>query len=219
MTAPDPALDDLDIFLHGEGTHRRLHDVLGAQSGTGGARFAVWAPSARSVHVVSDVDGWSGEHELAPNGSSGIWSGWVPGAGVGTTYKYRITTPDGFRLDKSDPVGAAHHEAPSIDSLIPSLDHEWRDGEWMAERGARNALDAPMSIYELHLGSWGRTVTEGQRFPNYRDLAAPLADHCLAHGFTHVELLPIMEHPFYGSWDIRPPGTSHRRRATAARPI
>ena len=199
-------ISELDVFLHGEGTHRRLYDVLGAQVGDGGARFGLWAPSAASVHVIGDHDGWTREHELAPNDSSGIWSAWVPGAGIGTTYKYRISTPDGFRLDKSDPVGAAHHEAPSIDSVIPDLEHRWGDDDWMANRADRNALDAPMSIYEVHLGSWGRTVTEGQRFPNYRDLATPLAEHCLAHGFTHVEFLPLMEHPFYGSWGYQTTG-------------
>ncbi len=199
-------IDDVDLFLFGEGTHRRLYEQLGAQPGEDGTRFAVWAPAAREVHVVSDVDGWAGEHPLDPQGSSGIWAGRVPGAGVGTSYRYRVTSPTGDRVDKSDPVGAAHHMPPSADSYVADLAYEWGDGEWMAGRAVRHALDAPMSIYEVHLGSWGRTVTDGQRFPNYRELADPLADHCIAHGFTHVELLPIMEHPFYGSWGYQTTG-------------
>ena len=154
---------------------------------------------------MCDLD-WHAEHQLHPNGSSGVWSGWVDGVDVGTTYRYRITTYHGHRFDKSDPVAAAQHEAPSTDSWIPDLDHDWGDADWMASRGERQALDAPMSIYEMHLGSWGRTMLEGKRFPNYRDLADPIADHCVAHGFTHVELLPIMEHPFYGSWGYQTTG-------------
>ena len=199
-------IPDLDLHLFGEGTHRRLHEQLGAQPGEGGCRFAVWAPDASVVHVVGDFDGWSTEHQMYPQGTSGIWCGWVDGAAIGNTYRYRITARSGARLDKSDPIGAAHHEAPSIDSLIADLSYDWQDAEWMAGRGARQALDAPISIYEVHLGSWGRTVTEGQRFPNYRDMAGPLADHCVAHGFTHVEFLPIMEHPFYGSWGYQTTG-------------
>ena len=200
------SIPDLDLHLFGEGTHRRLHEQFGAQPGPGGCRFAVWAPAASAVHVVGDFDEWAGEHELHPQGSSGVWCGWVDGVGVGTTYRYRITTSTGERIDKSDPIGAAHHEAPSIDSLVVDLSYEWGDAEWMSSRVDHNALDAPMSIYEVHLGSWGRTMTEGQRFPNYRDLAEPLADHCIAHGFTHVEFLPLMEHPFYGSWGYQTTG-------------
>jgi 1,4-alpha-glucan branching enzyme len=203
----DPAaISDLDLHLFGEGTHRRLYEQLGAQPGEGGTRFAVWAPAATAVHVVGDFDDWAGEHALRPQGSSGVWSGWVDGATVGVTYRYRVTTATGARVDKSDPVGAAHHLAPSIDSIIPDLDHAWDDEVWMASRAQRQAFDAPMSIYEMHLGSWGRIDPGGQRFPNYRQLADPIADHCIAHGFTHVELLPIMEHPFYGSWGYQTTG-------------
>ena len=199
-------IPDLDLHLLAEGTHRRLYEQLGAQPGVDGCRFGVWAPSARSVHLVCDLDDWEVEHELHANGGSGVWSGWVEGAGFGTTYRFRITAQDGSRIDKSDPVGAANHGAPSVDSYVADLSYEWGDAEWMKRRGERNALDAPMSIYEVHLGSWGRTMTEGRRFPSYRELAVPLAEHCVAHGFTHVELLPIMEHPFYGSWGYQTTG-------------
>jgi 1,4-alpha-glucan branching enzyme len=200
------SIPDLDLHLFGEGTHRRLHEQLGAQPGDDGCRFAVWAPAARAVHVIGSWDDWSGEIEMHPQGGSGVWCAWVDDVGVGATYHFRITAQSGERIDKTDPVGAAHHGAPSTDSIVADLDHSWDDDEWMATRHARHRLDAPMSIYEMHLGSWGRTVTEGQRFPNYRDLADPVADHCLAHGFTHVELLPIMEHPFYGSWGYQTTG-------------
>ncbi len=200
------SLPDLDLHLLGEGTHRRLYTQLGAHPGEDGTRFAVWAPAAADLAVVCDHDGQPIEHRLSPNGSSGVWSGWVEGVGVGTTYRYRLTSPDGFRFDKSDPVGATHCGAPSIDSIVADLTYEWSDDDWMTERHRHNALDAPISIYEVHLGSWGRTVVEGQRFPTYRDLALPLAEHCSAHGFTHVEFLPIMEHPFYGSWGYQTTG-------------
>jgi 1,4-alpha-glucan branching enzyme len=204
-------IPELDLHLFNEGTHRRLYRQLGAQAdptgdGGDGVRFAVWAPAARAVHVVGDFDGWSGETPLHPQGSSGVWCGFVDAAGVGTTYRYRVTSQSGARVDKSDPVGAAHHLAPSIDSIVADVSYVWGDGEWMKARSAINALDAPMSIYEMHLGSWGRHVHEGQRFPNYRDLAEPLAAHCVAHGFTHVEFLPLMEHPFYGSWGYQTTG-------------
>jgi 1,4-alpha-glucan branching enzyme len=206
VTAVPAQIPDLDLHLFGEGTHRRLYRQLGAQPGEGATRFAVWAPAARQVHVVGDFDGWSGEHTLTPQGSSGVWSGTVDGAGVGNSYRYRITTSTGARVDKSDPVGAAHHMPPSIDSLIVDLGFDWTDSRWLSERGERQALDAPMSIYEMHAGSWGRFAPESTRFPTYVELADPIADHCLAHGFTHVELLPIMEHPFYGSWGYQTTG-------------
>jgi 1,4-alpha-glucan branching enzyme len=197
---------DLDLHLFGEGTHRRLYQQFGAQPDATGTRFAVWAPAARAVHVVGDFDGWSGEHALQPLDSSGVWCGWIDGVGIGNSYRYRVTTGRGDRVDKSDPVGAAHHLPPSIDSVLTDLAHDWGDEAWMSGRAGRQALDAPMSIYEMHLGSWGRTVADGRRFPTYVELADPIADHCLAHGFTHVEMLPIMEHPFYGSWGYQTTG-------------
>src|SRR5690606_37038294 len=113
--------------LFNEGTHRRLYRQLGAQPSGGGTRFAVWAPSARAVHVIGSFDGWAAEHALEPVGGSGVWCGWIDGAGIGDSYRYRVTGPAGERVDKSDPVGAAHHEPPSIDSLIADLAHDWGD--------------------------------------------------------------------------------------------
>ena len=196
---------DLDLFLFGEGTHRYLHRALGAQPGRGGTRFAVWAPNAAAVRVVGTFDGWGDGHELTGS-DSGVWSGWVDGATIGDRYLYRVTGQDGRTVEKSDPLAAAAEDAPSISSIIADLDHDWADDDWLSTRGERIALDAPISIYEMHLGSWGRHVTDGKRFPRYDELADPVADHVLAHGFTHVEFLPIMEHPFYGSWGYQTTG-------------
>ncbi len=198
-------IDDLDLFLFGEGTHRYLHRAFGAQPGDGGTRFAVWAPNAERVAVAGSFDDWSNERELTGS-DSGVWSGWVDGVGVGDRYLYRVTDRHGNTVEKSDPVGAAAEDAPSISSIIADLQYEWSDDDWMSTRGERVALDAPISIYELHLGSWGRHVSKGRRFPRYDELADPIADHVLAHGFTHVEFLPIMEHPFYGSWGYQTTG-------------
>ena len=143
---------------------------------------------------------------MQPVRSSGIWSVWVAGAVVGDRYRYRVEGQDGHWVDKSDPVAAATCEPPSIDALIVDLTYEWNDDEWMATRQQRLAMDAPVSIYEVHLGSWGRILPADGRFPRYDEVADALADHALAHGFTHVELLPIMEHPFYGSWGYQTTG-------------
>jgi 1,4-alpha-glucan branching enzyme len=201
-----PLLSELDLYLFNEGTHRRLYDVLGAQPMGNGTRFAVWAPNARLVEVVGSFDHWNAEHRLVPVGSSGVWSAWIEGVQVGDYYRFVVTTADGQRLDKGDPLAAETSLAPSFDARVADLAHDWADDDWMASRDPRVARDAPISIYEVHLGSWGRTVAADGRFPTYVELADPLADHALAHGFTHVELLPIMEHPFYGSWGYQTTG-------------
>ena len=197
---------EMDLHLFNEGTHRHLHDCLGAHPDATGTWFAVWAPNAASVDVLGDFDGWRGQPLERRSASSGIWSAHVPGALAGQSYRYAITTHHGERMEKSDPVGAAANTPPSTASIIAALDHEWDDDDWMASRARRVAPDAPISIYELHLGSWGRIATPGRRFPTYDEMADPIADHVLAHGFTHVELLPIMEHPFYGSWGYQTTG-------------
>jgi len=198
-------IEELDLHLFAEGTHRYMHRTFGAQPSDGGTRFAVWAPNASAVAVAGTFDDWSNDHQLVGS-DSGVWTGWVDGAGVGDRYLYRVTDQHGTTVEKSDPVGAAAEEAPGISSIIADLEYEWNDADWMSTRGDRVALDAPVSIYEVHLGSWGRHLSEGQLFPRYDELADPLADHVLAHGFTHVEFLPIMEHPFYGSWGYQTTG-------------
>ena len=199
-------IGELDLHLLHEGTHRHLHRVLGAHPDETGTWFALWAPNAARVRVSGDFNSWTGDHDLARVGGSGVWAAHVAGAEHRDVYRYLVHSADGAVLDKVDPVGAATVEPPEVGSVIADLSYEWNDDEWMAGRGARVARDAPVSIYEVHLGSWGRHVSPGRRFPRYDELADPLADYVLAHGFTHVELLPIMEHPYYGSWGYQTTG-------------
>ena len=200
----DLGLGPDDLWRFNEGTHARLFDHLGNHPAAGGGtRFAVWAPSAEGVTVVGDFDGWGGgDHQLAPCGSSGIWAGVVPVATDGHRYKYRIRH-HGQVLEKADPMAQRTEEPPATASVIGHGAHEWGDEAWMAGRHRRHALDAPVSVYEVHLGSWRRP--DG-RLPSYRDIAEPLAEHVLGQGFTHVEFLPLMEHPFYGSWGYQTTG-------------
>jgi len=196
-----------DAYLFREGTHSRLYDLLGCHPDkNGGAHFAVWAPNAESVSVVGDWNYWSGEADpLSPSpDSTGIWQGHVPHAALGQAYKYRIRSRfGGFVVDKADPVAFCSEPPPATASRICELSYEWQDHEWMATRGARNALDAPMSVYEVHLGSWRRR--DGQ-FMGYREIAHELAAYMKQMGFTHVELMPVTEHPFYGSWGYQTTG-------------
>jgi 1,4-alpha-glucan branching enzyme len=199
-------LGDLDVYLFAEGTHACLWEHLGAHpmvdGGVAGTRFAVWAPNAESVTLIGDNNDWgrAGEAPLR-HLRNGIWAGFIPGVGRGQKYKYRIRAQGGrFQVDKADPVGFARELPPETASVVADLDYQWKDAAWMKVRGARQKLTAPMSIYEVHLGSWRRVPEEGDRFLSYRELAPRLADHVRAHGFTHVEFLPVMEHPFYASW-------------------
>ncbi|MBI4061230.1 MAG: 1,4-alpha-glucan branching protein GlgB [Elusimicrobia bacterium] len=200
------SLSDLDLHLFNEGTHVRLYDKLGAhpetRGGKAGARFAVWAPNAKAVSVMGDFNGWAKtKHPLKPRASSGIWEGFIPGAVKGDAYKYWISSRvNGHEGEKADPFGFRHEVPPRSASIIWDLDYEWGDAEWVGGRGKRNALSAPMSVYEAHLGSWRRAPGEGGRFLDYREIAPLLAAHVKKLGFTHVELMPVMEHPFYGSW-------------------
>ncbi|WP_425584053.1 1,4-alpha-glucan branching protein GlgB [Variovorax defluvii] len=202
-TAPFTAQDR---YFFSEGTHARLYDQLGCHPlAGGGARFAVWAPNAGSVSVVGDWNGWNAEaHPLQPHEDTGIWTGSVGEARPGQAYKYRIRSHHGgYQVDKADPFAFFCEHPPDTASRVWTLDYEWQDSDWMATRGPRNALDAPMSIYEVHAGSWRR---RDGNFLNYRELAPLLADYVLEMGFTHVELMPITEHPFYGSWGYQTTG-------------
>ncbi|HWP17921.1 MAG TPA: 1,4-alpha-glucan branching protein GlgB [Burkholderiaceae bacterium] len=206
MTPRAMALTEQDTFWFREGTHARLYEKLGCHWGPGGTRFAVWAPNAESVSVVGDWNGWSSAaHPLQPRwDGSGIWEGEVPGVERGQAYKFRIVSRHaGYTVDKADPFAFHAEVPPATASRVWTLDYEWHDGRWMAERGRRNALDAPIAIYELHAGSWRRS--DG-RFLNYRELAHQVAPYAKAMGFTHVELLPVTEHPFYGSWGYQTTG-------------
>jgi 1,4-alpha-glucan branching enzyme len=212
QAARSVGLTDLDVHLFNEGSHLRLWEKLGSHpcevDGTAGAHFAVWAPNADSVSVIGDFNGWNPEsHAMSPVGVSGIWELLVPGAGEGTTYKYRIRTRHGGgTFDKADPFAVHAETPPHTGSKVWRLDHEWHDGEWMAAREQRQRLDQPISIYELHLGSWMRTPEDGDRSLSYAEVADPLIDHVTRLGFTHVEFLPIMEHPFGGSWGYQTTG-------------
>ncbi len=199
-----------DLFLFNEGTHRGLASKLGAHLREGpedGATFAVWAPAASEVGVIGDFNGWDPTaHRLEARASSGIWEGVVPEARHGATYKFAITTADGTVLEKADPVAMFCEVAPRTASVLWDLGYAWHDDEWMRGRGERATLASPISIYEVHLGSWWREWGEPGRLPGYRELAARLIDHVLGLGFTHVEFLPLMEHPFYGSWGYQVTG-------------
>jgi len=198
-------LSDQDVYLFKQGTHYRLYEKLGAHplraQDEDGALFAVWAPNAGQVSVVGDFNGWQpGVHPLRKRSDgTGIWEGFIPGVGPGALYKYQVESRGGrYRAEKGDPF-ARRWELPSgTASVVWQPAHDWQDREWMAERGGRNALNAPWSIYELHLGSWRRG--EDNRFLSYRELAGPLAEYLNHMGYTHVELMPVTEHPFYGSW-------------------
>jgi 1,4-alpha-glucan branching enzyme len=197
-------LSDWDYHLFNEGSHTRLWEKLGAhivtRDGTPGTMFAVWAPNAASVSVMGDWNGWNPEqYYLEHRGPSGIWEGFVPHIGKGAHYKFHICSKyNGYHVDKADPVGILHETPPNTASVVWDLDYEWHDDAWMGHRAERNGFTAPMSIYEMHIGSWRRN--EGNRPLTYRELAVPLAEYIRKMNFTHVELLPVMEHPFYGSW-------------------
>ncbi len=189
-----------DVYLLREGTHVRLYRKLGGHLQSGGAHFGVWAPNAERVSVIGEFNGWNADaNPLTPRPDGcGVWEGHVVGVQPGQAYKYRIVTRAGEALDKADPFAFFSETPPGTASRVWSLEYEWGDGQWMGERRRRNALDAPMAIYEVHLGSWRRDPHGG--FLTYRDLAHQLADYVRGIGFTHVELLPVTEHPFYGSW-------------------
>jgi 1,4-alpha-glucan branching enzyme len=198
-------LTDFDLHLLGEGRHWRSYEKLGAQlhvvDGVAGVNFAVWAPNAESVAVVGDFNGWDGRmHQMHKRIPSGIWELFVPGAEAGSNYKYRIHAHGAF-IDRADPYGFGAEVPPRTASRVVDLKaYEWRDGDWMAGRAARNALDAPLSVYEVHLGSWRRPGDDPQRWLTYADLERELVPYCVEMGFTHVEFLPPTEHPFSASW-------------------
>ena len=202
-----PPLGESDIHFFREGTHAQLYRKMGCQLGEGGARFTVWAPDASAVAVIGDFNAWRDDANPAqarPDGS-GLWQVEVPGVKNGQRYKFAIRTRSGERLEKADPFARYCEQAPATASIAWNADdHVWNDGPWMQQRAARNALDAPMSVYELHLGSWRRHA-DGSML-DYRQAATQLAAYITGMGFTHVELMPITEHPFYGSWGYQTTG-------------
>ncbi len=201
-----------DLYLFNEGNHCRLYDKLGAHpavvDGVAGCHFAVFAPNAERVFLFGDFNGWDkGSHALYPRGHSGIWEGFLPEVGKGALYKFHIVSRhDGYRVDKADPFAFLHEVPPKTASVVWDLDYEWGDSDWIKERRKRDAAGSPISIYEVHLPSWRRVPGEGFRSLSYREIAPLLAEYCRDTGFTHVELLPVMEHPFCGSWGYQVTG-------------
>jgi 1,4-alpha-glucan branching enzyme len=198
-----PTLGEIDLHLAGEGSHRRLHDKLGAHlrtmAGIDGVSFAVWAPNARSVRVVGDFSSWDGRlYPMRMLGASGIWELFIPGLGDGDLYKFEIFTAQGDLVIKTDPYAFRTEAPPGQASVVHRPSHEFADDRWIKQRQKGSPQGSPMSVYEVHLGSW-RQTPDGEPL-RYRDLAVQLADYCSEMGFTHVELLPVAEHPFGGSW-------------------
>jgi 1,4-alpha-glucan branching enzyme len=208
---PSP-LTKHDLYLFNEGSHYRLYEKLGAhlatREGVRGTSFAVWAPNAERVAVIGDFNGWNNNsHLLQPTGSSGIWRGFIPGIGSGTVYKYHVRSHHRcYRADKADPFAFFSEVPPRTASVVCGLEYTWHDQQWMAERHQHNSLSAPISVYEVHLGSWRRVPEDGNRSLSYREMAPLLAEYVKQRGFTHVELLPVMEHPFFGSWGYQVTG-------------
>jgi len=199
-------LTDDDLYLFNEGSHHQLYEKLGTHptsvDGVEGTYFAVWAPNAKQVFVTGEFNAWDkSSHPLRPKGQSGIWEGFISGIGSGTLYKYYIVSRHGgYDVEKADPFAFCAETPPKTASIVWDLNYTWGDQLWMEKRGTHNALDAPISIYEVHLGSWRRVPEEGNRSLTYREMAFKLAEYVKGMGFTHVEFLPVMEHPFYGSW-------------------
>jgi len=200
-----PTLGDLDLHLMGEGRHERLWNRLGSRptvhQDTTGTAFAVWAPGARGVRVVGDFNGWDGRlHPMRRIGSSGIWELFLPGVGHGARYKYEIVTTDGHLTLKADPMAVATENPPDTASVVFESSYDWGDGDWLRHRAEANPWAGPMSVYECHLASWRHVPEDGDRSLTYREMAEQLPAYLLDMGFTHVEFLPVAEHPFGGSW-------------------
>ncbi len=206
-----PTIGDLDLHLWNEGRHQRVFEKLGAHplmiEGVAGVAFAVWAPNARGVSVVGDFNEWDGRtHMMRELGSSGVWELFIPGLEPAARYKFELRTWSGNLTLKADPFAFAAEVPPATASIVHQSSYEFADREWMDSRAGRDAVRSPLSIYEVHLGSWRRVPEEGHRQLTYREIAPMLADYAIDMGFTHVELMPVMEHPFAGSWGYQVTG-------------
>ncbi len=207
-----PLLTDFDLYLFGEGRHERIYEKLGAQirtiDGVTGTNFALWAPNATGVSLVGDFNGWDDRrHALRKHIPGGVWELFVPEIGPGEIYKYRIRSWDGSVVDKADPYAFAAELPPRTASVVANLSgYHWNDSTWMDRRRTQDVLNQPISVYEVHLGSWRRSGDRLHGWLNYRELARQLVEYCQQMGYTHVELLPISEHPFTGSWGYQTTG-------------
>ena len=209
---PHTLFSEVDIHLFREGKHHRLYEKMGSHlmevNGVSGAYFAVWAPNAESVSVIGDFNGWkAGEHPLLPRwDSSGIWEGFIPGRQQGDVYKYQIQSRDAGSLEKGDPFAFRWEEPPRTASVVWNLEYDRKPSGWHKERATKNGLNQPMSVYEVHLGSWKRKTEAGFRSFTYKEHAKELVAYVKEMGFTHVEFMPVMEHPFFGSWGYQVTG-------------
>ncbi|MEL6867277.1 MAG: hypothetical protein AAFP19_22820 [Bacteroidota bacterium] len=199
-------LTDFDIDLFRSGKHFRLYEKMGSHliesDGKQGTYFAVWAPNASRIAVIGDFNHWNPEsHPLRARwDASGIWEGFIPDIGHGTLYKYHIQTHNGLTLEKGDPFARFWEIPPNTASIVWAPEHDWKDQTWMKKRQAQANQAQPYSVYEVHLGSWKKLVEEGNRSLSYREMATELVDYVRDMGFSHVELMPVMEHPYFPSW-------------------
>lgn len=206
------SLGEMDLYLLGEGSHQNIFSTMGAHSlslqGVSGTRFSVWAPNASRVSVIGDFNDWDGRrHVMRLHPANGIWEIFIPGTAPGAKYKFELIDKGGKLLPlKSDPFAHYYEPPPGNASIVYRSNHNWGDEVWMAKRGAEPSLDVPVSIYEVHLGSWRRKPEESDRSLTYRELADELVSYACDMEFTHVELLPVSEHPFDGSWGYQPIG-------------
>ncbi|MGD8878100.1 MAG: 1,4-alpha-glucan branching protein GlgB, partial [Syntrophobacterales bacterium] len=201
-----PQMGELDLYLFGQGDHHKLYEKLGAHpmevNGVQGVYFSVWAPNARNVSVIGNFNVWhGGKHQMRVLGSSGVWELFVPDIGVGEVYKYEVKDQSGNIFEKSDPYGFQFEVRPASGSIVADLgEHQWADQQWLEKRRGTDPLAQPISIYEVHLGSWMRVPEDGNRFLTYRELAHKLVEYVKKMGYTHIQLLPVAEHPFDASW-------------------
>ena len=209
---PYSRFTDFDIGLFKSGKHYKLYEKLGSHviehNGVVGTYFAVWAPNAQYVSVIGNFNGWNrGSHSINPRwDASGIWEGFIPNIGNGETYKYYIKSSTGADLEKADPFALRWEVAPRTASIVADTYYEWDDAKWMDTRSDFNSLSSPYSVYEMHVGSWARSVESPDEFLNYVQLADKLVPYIKEMGFTHVEFMPIMEHPYYPSWGYQVSG-------------
>ncbi len=207
-----PLLGELDLYLFGQGEHYQLYNKLGAQireiNGTSGVNFAIWAPGARQVQVIGSFNNWDGRRSLLhKHSTNGVWEVFIPNAKAGDHYKFRLTDIHGRIQDKCDPYGFFAEVPPRTASIVADLNQfEWNDNAWLQHRSEQSMQHQPMSIYELHLGSWQQTSDHEHGWMNYRDIAPKLVEYCQKMGFTHIELMPVSEHPYTGSWGYQTVG-------------